>query len=691
MNPSGPAWSPCPVCGAPVAGPAPCPSCGLPAAGQAALVMARIGATITELARDREALLAGLRAAAPGYGTSTGYAAAPPPPPVAPPAAPPPPAAGRVRRLTPQQVLLALGALLLVAGAVAFVALGWSRLGLAFQAGVMAVVTVAACAASAWTARRGLRATEEALAAAGAALLVVDLGAVYGKGLFGVDALPLRLWAAAACGTVVLAALGLGRATRSTVTWPLVALLAGQPVAFLLLTPELGRGPAGVAALFALAAADLAAALRLRASLAPVAATGAALGVLAGTAQGLTVAASADPLRSWPATAVLAAAGTTVLVLSRVPRVGRRLPPTAGTAAAAAAVAGIALASSSRTAGPAGLVEAAVLGLLLASVAAALVRFPVRAAAAAAGGVGLLCASGAHLAADRRSGTLALVLLAVTVPALLTAVRRPSLRAAAAGLAVLAPVGAVLVAHAGGRLAAMPAGLLLAVVAAVGFAAATLRARTAEEAVCAAMSAVAGIAAAAVGASAHASGQVGVQLAIAGAAGGCYAVVVRRRWAAALAVADLVVAAWVALAGAAVGTPEAYTLPAAAGLLLVTLPRLRAGAGSWTAEAAAAAVAVVPSAFLVVSEPTAVRLVLVVAGALALTVAGALTHRQAPFVLGAGSLAFVVLTRLGPYAPLLPRWLVLAAAGLVLLAVGATYERRRQQAREAVAWVAQMR
>ena len=60
-------------------------------------------------------------------------------------------------------------------------------------------------------------------------------------------------------------------------------------------------------------------------------------------------------------------------------------------------------------------------------------------------------------------------------------------------------------------------------------------------------------------------------------------------------------------------------------------------------------------------------------------------------MVGSGALAFVVLGRLGPYAPLLPRWLVLTAVGLVLLVLGATYERRRQQAREAVAWVAQMR
>ena len=68
MDPQGGAWGPpCPVCGRAVGdiGAGPCPGCGLPAAGQAAIVVARIGATLTELARDRDALLAGLRAAAP--------------------------------------------------------------------------------------------------------------------------------------------------------------------------------------------------------------------------------------------------------------------------------------------------------------------------------------------------------------------------------------------------------------------------------------------------------------------------------------------------------------------------------------------------------------------------------------------------------------------------------------------------
>src|SRR3954462_13366514 len=86
MHPSAPSGLPCPVCGTPATGPAtapcppcpvggtpatgpataPCPTCGLPAVGQAALVVARIGATLAELTRDRDALLATLRMAAPG-------------------------------------------------------------------------------------------------------------------------------------------------------------------------------------------------------------------------------------------------------------------------------------------------------------------------------------------------------------------------------------------------------------------------------------------------------------------------------------------------------------------------------------------------------------------------------------------------------------------------------------------------
>jgi hypothetical protein len=378
-------------------------------------------------------------------------------------------------------------------------------------------------------------------------------------------------------------------------------------------------------------------------------------------------------------------------VLRRVPRLAPQLPGARTVAATGAGVVGLALGGSLQTLGAAGPVVAGALGLaVLTGAAAVLLRARTAgggllAAGAALTGVGLLL-----LADADRLRPLSLLALATAVPAVTAAVRLPAVRSWATGVAVLAPAAAVLLAREGRWLPAVTAGLLLALVGAVGFAVGALRVGRREEWAGPAAGSIAGVAAAVTSSEVAAWGQVGLQLAVVGAAAGCYALVSGRRWVAAVAVADLVVASWVAIGGAGVETPEAYTLPAAAGLLLVALPRLRAGARSWSAEGAAVAVGLLPSAFVVVAEPSAARLVLVVAAAAVLTAGGALRHRQAPFVLGAASLAFVVLGRLGPYAPLLPRWVALAAAGLLLLVVGATYERRRQQAREAVAWVAQM-
>ena len=178
---------PCAVCGRPTGdiGPGPCPTCGLPAAAQAALVVARIGATLADIARDRDAL----RGHPPGVRARTAARSSSPVPRHPRRGLRRPRSSGRRapprpprRRLSPQQVLVGLGALLVVAAALAFVAVAWTRFGVVFQAGVMLVVTALLCGASAWTARRGLRATEEALAAAGAALLAVDLGAARALG-----------------------------------------------------------------------------------------------------------------------------------------------------------------------------------------------------------------------------------------------------------------------------------------------------------------------------------------------------------------------------------------------------------------------------------------------------------------------------------------------------------------------------
>ncbi|WP_344687689.1 SCO7613 C-terminal domain-containing membrane protein [Blastococcus jejuensis] len=710
MHPPNGAWSPpCPVCGRPSAdaGPGPCRTCGLPAVGQAALVVARIGVTLTELTRDRDALLATLRAAAPGAPVAAPPAVAPAPPPIqpsapwapAPPAPPPwtpppPPPPGPPprprRRLSPPQVLGGLGALLLVAASITFVAVAWTRLGVVVQSAVMLLVTGLLCGASAWTARKGLRATEEALAAAGAALLAVDLGAARALGLFELEDVRLRWWWVISCAVVVAVTAVLGRLTRSTATWPLVALLAAQPLPFLVLPTDLLTGPAGVAAALLVAAGDAVAARSLRRYLAPVAWVLAGLATSAAVFGGLTVAVEGPVGDSWATTALLTLAGAAAVALTRFPRPGGLLPAPVTTTAVAAVIAGLALAGSLELTATVGAVVAAGLGLVLLTLAVFAVRLPVPCAALTSAGAALAFMGAAFLSDDRDARPLALVILAATVPAALAAVRLPALRRPATGAALLAPGLSILLARADGVLPVTVAGLLLALLAATAFALAALRAGRGEEWVCAAGGTLAGVAAGVTSADVGAWGQVGIQLGIAGAAAGCYAVVAGRRWVGVLAVADLVLASWIAVAGARVETPEAYTLPAALGLLVIAIPQLRARARSWAAEGAATAVALVPSAVVVVADPTALRLVLVVATAAGLTVAGTFLHRQAPFVVGSVVLAFVVVGRLAPYTPLLPRWLTLGAAGLLLLVVSATYERRLQQAREAVAWVAQM-
>jgi hypothetical protein len=703
MNPREGAWTPsCPVCGRAVGdiGAAPCPTCGLPAAAQAGLVVARIGATLADLARDRDQLLVTLRAAAPGA-RGTAEPATPSYAPARPPAAPqqpawsPPPMAAPSpvrQRLSPQQVLLGLGALLVVAAAITFVAVAWTRFGIVFQAGAMLTATALAAGSSAWAARRGLRATEEALSAAGAALLAVDLGAARALGLFELEDVGLRPWWAISCAVLVAVSLALGRLTRTTATWPLTALLAAQPLPFLLLTGELLTGPAGVAVALGLAAADVVAARRMRRPLRPVAAVLARIVATAGTLGGLATAWSPQPADSWAATGLLALAGAGALVLDRwfrstpAPRSPAYLLPGAVGMAVA-----LALAGSLLTVRDDGSWVAAGVGLTALTAAVLLAGRTAPSAVLVGFGATLTLVHSTVFAEQSRWGELAVVALATTLPAVLAALRLPIHRSPAAAAALLGPVLAVLLARADEVLAPAAAGLLLALLGATAFAVATWRAGRPEEWAVAACGPVAGLAAATTSSAVGAWGQTAIQLGIVGAAAGAYALVASRRWVGVVAVGDLVIASWIAVGGAEIETPEAYTLPAAVGLLLIAVPALRAAAPSWAAEGAAAGVALVPSALVVVAAPTALRLALVIAAAVAFTVAGTALHRQAPFLIGAGVLLFVAVGRLGPYAPLLPRWVTLGTAGLLLLVVGATYERRRQQAREAVAWVTQMR
>ncbi|MFI6336670.1 SCO7613 C-terminal domain-containing membrane protein [Streptomyces sp. NPDC050535] len=176
-------------------------------------------------------------------------------------------------------------------------------------------------------------------------------------------------------------------------------------------------------------------------------------------------------------------------------------------------------------------------------------------------------------------------------------------------------------------------------------------------------------------------------LALCGVIAAGTAVRVDRRPVGYAAAALFVLAAWVRLASWDVGSPEAYTLPVTVPALLVGLLRRREDnrVSSWTAYGPGISVTLVPSLLAAWGDAHWTRPLLLGVAALAVTLAGARHRLQAPLVLGGTVLVLDALHELAPYiaqvAEALPRWAPPALAGLLLLALGATYERRIRDAR----------
>ncbi|MFJ4788037.1 SCO7613 C-terminal domain-containing membrane protein [Streptomyces sp. NPDC088794] len=154
-------------------------------------------------------------------------------------------------------------------------------------------------------------------------------------------------------------------------------------------------------------------------------------------------------------------------------------------------------------------------------------------------------------------------------------------------------------------------------------------------------------------------------------------------------VALFVLAAWVRLLAWRIGVPEAYTLP-------VTVPALLIGhlrrsrnprTSSWTAYGPGLAATLLPSLTAAWADPEYLRPLLLGTTALLVTLLGARHRLQAPLVLGGSVLTLVTLHELAPYlvqlTGALPRWAPPALAGLLLLALGATYEQRIRNVRQA--------
>jgi hypothetical protein len=146
------------------------------------------------------------------------------------------------------------------------------------------------------------------------------------------------------------------------------------------------------------------------------------------------------------------------------------------------------------------------------------------------------------------------------------------------------------------------------------------------------------------------------------------------------ALGAVLLAWWLLLAARDVGTVEAYTVPAAvvaAGVGALAL-RARPQLGSWLAFTPALAAGFLPSLYASVVDPTPLRRLLLGGAAVLIVVVGSVRRWQAPVLVGGVVVALVAVRELVLVWQLLDTWVPLTAAGLVLVGLAATYERRRR-------------
>ncbi len=143
-------------------------------------------------------------------------------------------------------------------------------------------------------------------------------------------------------------------------------------------------------------------------------------------------------------------------------------------------------------------------------------------------------------------------------------------------------------------------------------------------------------------------------------------------------------AVWAWLAAGHVDVVEAYTAPAAAGALVAGILLWRSGPGrSWLTLGPALVLGIGPTLLIGVVDDDLVRLIAAAVLALAAVIAGAVLRLQAPLVLGAASLLVLAVDQWGDEIVRMPRWITVGIAGVLLMWIGATFERRRRDWRRA--------
>ena len=295
------------------------------------------------------------------------------------------------------------------------------------------------------------------------------------------------------------------------------------------------------------------------------------------------------------------------------------------------------------------------------------------------------------------SALIVLGCLSAAYPATAWQARLPVVRTAAAVASVLAGAGLAACSALAAALPGWQAGLaVLAVAGAAQFAAAVLA--NIRPSVSIAVEVTGWLVAVAgsppsLGAPQHAS----IALAITGTS--CAAVALRpgRRallWAA-IAQGEAALCCWLAWTG--VQAPEPYTAPASAALIAFGWHRARRWpeTGSWANYGLGLGLTLLPSLVASWQGQSAVRPLLLGLAAATVTLIGARARLRAPLLLGATVLVAEAGHALAPairqLVGLLPGWVPVAATGLVLLTVGATYEARLRELGKLRAAIGRMR
>lgn len=154
-----------------------------------------------------------------------------------------------------------------------------------------------------------------------------------------------------------------------------------------------------------------------------------------------------------------------------------------------------------------------------------------------------------------------------------------------------------------------------------------------------------------------------------------------RRWLRWVATGAASASSWAVMADRGVGVVEAYTAPPALAIVALAALGLRARtASSWPVLASGLTLLTLPTVVQLTDDPAdLVRLALAVALGAALVAAGRAWALQSPLVIGVAVCVAAALTQHAVVTDLLPRWLLLAVGGGLLLWLSISYEQQRQR------------